>query len=108
MTPLSLHRSDNDAPLGIVSSSYEIVQPNEAFDFFRDLIHSIGLEINTAGTLFGGKRYFVSAKIGEQALIQNDNIRGYLLFTTSADGTLKLAPNLSRNGLFVTTRYRSH
>jgi phage/plasmid-like protein (TIGR03299 family) len=84
-----LHRSDNDSPLGIVSSSYEIVQPNEAFDFFRDLIHSIGLEINTAGTLFGGKRYFVSAKIGEQALIQNDNIRGYLLFTTSADGTLK-------------------
>jgi phage/plasmid-like protein (TIGR03299 family) len=84
-----LHRSDTDAALGIVSDKYEIVQPKDAFDFFADVIHSIGLEINTAGTLFGGKRYFVSAKIGEQCLINNDNIRGYLLFTTSADGTLK-------------------
>jgi phage/plasmid-like protein (TIGR03299 family) len=84
-----LHRSDNDAPLGIVSSSYEIVQPFEAFDFFRDVIHSVGLELTSAGTLFGGKRYFVCAKIGEQALINHDHIRAHLLFTTSADGTLK-------------------
>jgi len=83
-----LHRSDNDAPLGIVSASYEIVQPAEVLEFFRDLVHSIGLELNSAGTLFGGKRYFASAKIGEQALLDHDKISGYLLLTTSADGTL--------------------
>jgi phage/plasmid-like protein (TIGR03299 family) len=84
-----LHRSDTDAALGIVSSSYAIVQPAEVLDFFRDLVHSIGLELNSAGTLFGGKRYFASAKIGEQALLSHDKISGYLLLTTSADGSLK-------------------
>ncbi len=84
-----LHRSDNDAALGIVSSSYQIVQPSESLEFFRDLIQSLGFQINTAGTMFGGKRWFVSALIGEAALIQNDNIRAHLLFTSSADGSLK-------------------
>jgi phage/plasmid-like protein (TIGR03299 family) len=84
-----LHRSDDDAALGIVSSSYQVVQPQESFEFFRDLIHSLGFQINTAGTMFGGKRWFVSALIGEQALIKNDNVRAHLLFTSSADGTLK-------------------
>jgi phage/plasmid-like protein (TIGR03299 family) len=84
-----LHRSDTDAALGIVSSAYEIVQPGEILDFFRDLVHSIGLELNSAGTMFGGRRYFASAKIGEQALLDHDKIQGYLLLTTSADGSLK-------------------
>lgn len=84
-----LHRSDNDAALGIVSSSYQIVQPAEVLEFFRDLVHSIGLELNSAGTLFDGKRYFASAQIGEQALLDHDKIKGYLLLTTSADGSLK-------------------
>lgn len=84
-----LHRSDTDAPLGIVSDGYQIVQPAEVLEFFRDLVHSIGLELNSAGTLFGGKRYFASAQIGEQALLDHDKIKGYLLLTTSADGSLK-------------------
>lgn len=84
-----LHRSDTDAALGIVSSSYQIVQPAAVLDFFRDLVHSLGLELNSAGTLFGGKRYFASAQIGEQALLDHDKIKGYLLLTTSADGSLK-------------------
>lgn len=84
-----LHRSDTDAALGIVSSSYEVVQPAAVLDFFRDLVHSIGLELNSAGTMFGGKRYFASAQIGEQALLDHDKIKGYLLLTTSADGSLK-------------------
>lgn len=84
-----LHRSDTDAALGIVSASYQIVQPAEVLEFFRDLVHSIGLELNSAGTLFGGKRYFASAQIGEQALLNHDKIKGYLLLTSSADGSLK-------------------
>jgi phage/plasmid-like protein (TIGR03299 family) len=84
-----LHRSDTDAALGIVSSAYQIVQPAEVLEFFRDLVHSIGLELNSAGTMFGGKRYFASAKIGEQSILDHDKIKGYLLLTTSADGSLK-------------------
>lgn len=84
-----LHRSDTDAALGIVSPSYQVVQPGETFDFFRDIVESIGLTINTAGTMFGGKRWFVSAMIGEEALLDHDRIKGYLLLTTSADGSLK-------------------
>lgn len=84
-----LHRSDNGNMLGIVSSKYEIVQPAECLDFFRDLIETAGLQIDCVASLFGGKRYFVSAKIGEDSVLPDDSMRGYLLLTTSADGTLR-------------------
>lgn len=82
-----LHRSDTLVPLGVVSDDYCIIQPRECIEFFSDLVHSVGLELDTAGTLFGGRRFWALAKIGEQALIRDrDPIKGYLLLTSSADG----------------------
>lgn len=83
-----LVRSDTGAPLGIVSRKYEIVQPGEVIEFFEDLVHVVGLELDTAGTMFGGKRFWALARIGEQAMVdQRDLHKGYLLLTTSADGS---------------------
>lgn len=83
-----LHRSDTFAPLGVVSDDYCILQPRECIEFFSDLVHSVGLEIDTAGTLFGGRRFWALAKVGEACMIDNrDPIKGYLLLTSSADGT---------------------
>jgi phage/plasmid-like protein (TIGR03299 family) len=82
-----LHRSDTSAPLGIVSDQYHPVQPHEVIEFFGDLVYSAGLQLDTAGTLFGGKRFWALAKIGEDCLVDNhDVIKGYLLLTSSADG----------------------
>ena len=84
-----LYRSDNHHPLGIVSSDYKIIQPKEVITFFDDLITSLGLTLETAGTLFGGKQYWALAKIGENAVLDHDVMRGYLLLSTSADGSRK-------------------
>ena len=35
---IALFRSDNNAPLSVVSDSYKIVQPSEVVDFFSDLL----------------------------------------------------------------------
>lgn len=84
-----MYRSDNNRPLGIVSKDYKIVQPGEVLDFFGDLVKSGGMTLETAGTLFGGKQYWALAKIGEGAVLFTDRLKGYLLLSTSADGSRK-------------------
>ena len=82
-----LVRSDNGRPLGIVSPDYNIVQPGEVLEFFRDLVEGQGFQLETAGTMFGGRRYWALAKITDAVVAGWDKIGGYLLFTTSADGS---------------------
>lgn len=83
-----LYRSDNRTPLGIVSPDYNIVQPYEVLEFFRDLVSGSGFELTTAGTLFGGRRYWALAKITEAVIAGWDTVGAYLLLSTSADGTM--------------------
>lgn len=82
-----LVRSDTGARLGIVSPNYNIVQPSEVLEFFRDLTETQGFTLETAGTMFGGRRYWALAKITEAQMAGWDKIGAYLLFTTSADGS---------------------
>lgn len=51
-----LYRDDTLAPLGVVSDSYQIVQPAQVLEFFRDLTAEAGFTLETAGVLFGGRR----------------------------------------------------
>ena len=85
-----LFRSDTKAGLGIVSDSFKIVQPGAVLEFFRDLTEAAGFTLETAGTLFGGKRFWALASISESASIAdaNDKVKGYLLLCTSCDGTM--------------------
>lgn len=83
-----LFRSDSRAPLGIVSPDYEIVQPAQVLEFFRDLVAQHDMTLESAGTLFGGRRFFALAKLGEQTIVGADRVGGYLLLCTSADGTM--------------------
>lgn len=95
-----LMRSDTKAPLGIVSDRYQIVQPRAVLEFFRDLTEGAGFTMETAGTMFGGRRFWALAHIGESAVIKNlaDSVGGYLLLCTGADGTL------ATTGRFTTVR----
>lgn len=87
-----LFRSDSKAPLGIVSDTYKVVQPRAVLEFFRDLTEGAGFQLETAGTLFGGRKYWALASIGAQAEIANrDRVGGYLLLSTSADGSSSTA-----------------
>lgn len=94
-----LYRSDNKAALSIVSENYKIVHPGEVLEFFRDLTEDHGMKLSTAGCLFGGQRFWALAETGMNCqVINNDTIKGHLLFITSVDGTL------SSTAKFVSTR----
>lgn len=84
-----LFRSDTKVALGLVSPKYKVVQPGEVLEFFQGLTDINGYTLNTAGTLFDGRRFWALASIGEEAcVVGEDKIGGYLLLSTSCDGTL--------------------
>ncbi|MBX9755222.1 MAG: DUF932 domain-containing protein [Pseudomonadaceae bacterium] len=84
-----LFRSDTKAPLSVVSSRYQIVQPREVLEFYRDLSEVSGYELETAGVLKGGRKFWALARTGQSAVLKgNDQVSGYLLLATSCDGTL--------------------
>jgi phage/plasmid-like protein (TIGR03299 family) len=87
---LVLFRNDTGAALGVVSDSYKVVQPAEVLEFFRDWADKGGVTIESAGVLFGGKRYFATAKLGDAVSVDGgrDRIVPYALLSTSADGSL--------------------
>ena len=56
---------------------------------FRDLTDEHGYELETAGALRGGRRFWALARTGRVAVILGeDEIRDYLLLSTSCDGSL--------------------
>ena len=84
-----LYRSDSNQALSVVSSRYQVVQPLEVLEFYRDLTEYAGFELETAGVLKGGRKFWALAKTGHStALKGNDVVNGYLLLATSCDGSL--------------------
>lgn len=85
-----LFRSDTKDALGVVSDSYKVVQPREVLEFFREWAQAGGMTIESAGVLFGGKRYFATAKIADGVCVDgySDKVSPYALLSTSADGSL--------------------
>ena len=84
-----LFRSDNQAPLSVVSKRYKVVQPQEVLEFYRDLVSAGGFELETAGVLKGGKKLWALAKTGQETILRGgDKVKAYLLLATSCDGTL--------------------
>lgn len=84
-----LYRSDTKAPLSVVGSRYKIVQPREVLEFYRDLSEVSGFELETAGVLRAGRKFWALARTGKETVLKgNDLVKGYLLLATSCDGTL--------------------
>lgn len=85
-----LFRSDSLAPLSVVSDEYKVVQPRAVLDYFRKLVDGAGFTIDTAGTLFGGRKFWALATVGQEAAVRDpkDKVRGRLLLATSADCSL--------------------
>jgi phage/plasmid-like protein (TIGR03299 family) len=84
-----LYRSDNFESLSVVSKRYKVVQPREVLEFFRDLVSAGGMELETAGVLRSGKKFWALAKTGQSVLLPGlDKVNGYLLLATSSDSSL--------------------
>lgn len=84
-----LYRSDTLAPLSVVSKRYQVVQPREVLEFYRDLVDLGGFQLETAGVLKGGKKLWALARTGQETVLKgNDQVKAYLLLATACDGTL--------------------
>lgn len=84
-----LYRSDTKAALSVVSGRYQVVQPKEILEFYRELSEVSGFELETAGVMKNGRKFWALAKTGKEATLKgNDVVKGYILLATSCDGTL--------------------
>lgn len=81
-------REDTDHPFGIVGARYTIIQNQEAFDWLQLMYNNRELEYETAGMFDKGSKVFISTRVpGGIRLPGDDEIRKYMLFSTTHDGT---------------------
>jgi len=82
-------RGDTGEVLGIVGERYRIVQNGEAFRFVDQLLGS-AMHFETAGSLQGGRRVWVLARLPEHVEVGGDAVRPYVLLMNSHDGSTAL------------------
>jgi phage/plasmid-like protein (TIGR03299 family) len=80
-------RSDTGDLLGIVGRDYEPLDNREAFGFLDELIGS-QLHFETAGSLFGGRRVWVLARLPECVEVGGDQTGTYLYIANAHDGSM--------------------
>ena len=84
-----LYRSDTNSALSVVSNRYQVVQPMEVLEFYHDLTEQAGFELETAGVLKGGKKFWALARTGQTSALKGKDVsNGYILLATACDGTL--------------------
>lgn len=73
--------------LGVVGKNYVVVQNAESFGFLNYMTDEFGAVFETAGSLHGGRKVFVSMKMPKTMLIGgHDAVELYLLAWNSHDG----------------------
>lgn len=86
-----LARSDTRDALSVVSGDYQLVQPKEVLEFYRDLVSDFGYRLETAGALNGGRKVWALASTGVTDYVGDkgdDPMKLYVLLATSCDKTL--------------------
>lgn len=86
-----LARSDTRDALSVVSGDYQLVQPKEVLEFYRDLVSDFGYKLETAGALHGGRKVWTLASTGVTDHVGDrhlDPVKMYVLLATSCDKTL--------------------
>lgn len=79
-------RDRDGSVLGIVTDRYRVVQNKEAFAF-TDALLGEGVRYETAGSLQGGRRTWMLARLPHQYIINGDEVSPYLVFMNSHDGS---------------------
>jgi phage/plasmid-like protein (TIGR03299 family) len=84
-------RSDTNFVFGVPTKRYEVVQNEQIVDLFREYCEAGHAKMETVGALRNGAVVWALAKLngGTAATLKgNDKMNGYILFSTSHDGTL--------------------
>ncbi len=90
-----LVRTDTNAVLGTCSAQYRVFQNSEAFEFMDSLVGEKLAMYETAGSLFGGRKVWMLARIPKEYKVGGqDVVNPYTLLTTTHDGTgsLRMIP----------------
>ena len=89
----SIIKDDQNNPLTIVRSTYDVLQPIEAFAFLDCLKDELDFEYENAGFTHQGKRLFIQGKLGDFEAPSSDSrkvgdvIDKRVVATTSFDGS---------------------
>jgi phage/plasmid-like protein (TIGR03299 family) len=87
----AITRGDNGTVFSIQSDRYRIVQNQEIVNLFAEYCEAGHATMETVGAIRGGAIVWALAKLNgptKATLAGNDKVGGYILFSTSHDGTL--------------------
>ncbi|WP_146202332.1 DUF932 domain-containing protein [Dyadobacter jejuensis] len=86
------YRKDVNKVLGSkLGKDYVVYQNAQCFDLVDEILQSGKASIETAGSIDGGKKVFVTLKIDQSIKIGgNDIVEQYVLFATSHDGSMAI------------------
>ena len=79
-------RSTDQKVLGVVTDRYKVVQNTEAFAF-TDALLGNGVRYETAGSLQGGRKVWLLARLPREYIISGERISPYLVFSNTHDGS---------------------
>lgn len=84
-------RDDTGEALGTVGARYEVIPNRALFAFLEDLVNEHGVVWESAGSLRGGRRVFVSMRVPESVTVDpgglDDEVILFLMAVNSHDGT---------------------
>jgi phage/plasmid-like protein (TIGR03299 family) len=84
-----IRRSDNMAPIEVVSNRYKPVQPAELYNLYSRLCENENFTMESMGAYHGGRQIYFQAKTRLAAeIVKSDPIECYLMGVTSCDGSL--------------------
>jgi phage/plasmid-like protein (TIGR03299 family) len=85
-------RDDTRSQLGVVGLRWMPVQNVDAFKWFDRWVDTGKVEIETAGSLFGGRKVWILARIVSDPIVigPDDEIRKYVLLAHGHDGELAI------------------
>lgn len=82
-------RDSDQSVLGVVSDRYQVVQNPDAFAFTDELLGQ-GIRYETAGSLQGGRKVFILARLPQRFIIAGDEIAPYFVIMNSHDGSCSI------------------
>ena len=84
-------RLDTGAELGVVSATYQPLQNRDAFRFFDAVVAAGQAIYHTAGSVRGGRRVWILAKLPGDLSLDSDVIERYILLANSHDGSIAVS-----------------
>jgi len=90
-------REDTETVFNILGAKYTPVQNVECFGFFDEIVGAGQATYHTAGSLWGGRRVWILARIGngEYVLDNGEKLESFVLLDNSHDGSSALRMRLT-------------